>query len=104
MGIRFLTERDIEAYASQGVTDIPLDAGTRVTDLAREAAQRLGVRFVRAEDAAGSSSPAPSAPTPAAYSELHQQVRTAIISQLGMTPDGLDAIIDRVLKAVESAG
>ncbi len=104
MAMKFLTERDIEQMASQGVTEIPLDAGVRVTDLAREAAQRLGVRFVAPGDAAASSAPASSASAPAAYSELHQQVRTAIISQLGMTPDGLDAIIARVLDATEGQG
>jgi len=101
MTIRFLTERDIEEAASQGVTEIPLDANTRVTDLARDAALRLGVRFVQPGEA--SSSPA-SASSPAAYSALHRQVRAAIVSQLGMAPDGLDAIIDRVLKAVEDQG
>ena len=95
MTIRFLTERDIEEAASQGVTEIPLDANTRVTDLARDAALRLGVRFVQPGEASSS---------PAAYSALHRQVRAAIVSQLGMAPDGLDAIIDRVLKAVEDQG
>ncbi len=104
MGIRFLTERDIEAYASQGVTEIALDANTRITDLAREAALRLGVRFVRPGDAVSAPAPAASEPAQPAFSELHQQVRAAIVSQLGMAPDGLDAIIDRVLKAVEHAG
>ena len=103
MGIRFLTERDIEQAASQGTTEIILDPQTRVTDLAREAAQRLGLRFVTPDEAAVASPPAVSAPAPAAFSELHQQVRAAIVSQLGMTPDGLDEIIARVLQAVEDA-
>jgi hypothetical protein len=96
MAMKFLTEQDIEQAASQGVTEIPLDANTRVTDLARDAAQRLGIRFVRAGEPA---TPAASAPT--AASDLHQQVRTTIISQLGMEPEGLDAVIERVLKSVE---
>ncbi len=102
MAIKFLTERDIEQAASQGVTEIALDANTRVTDLARDAAQRLGVRFVQPGEA--SQTPAASAPARPAYSQLHQQVRAAIVSQLGMEPDGLDAIIDRVLKSVEGQG
>ena len=88
--MKFLTERDIKEAVGQGMTEILLDGDTRATDLAREAAQRLGVRLCGPGDA--SARPA--------YSRLHQQVRAAIISQLGMTPDGLDAIIDRVLKAV----
>ena len=101
MAIKFLTERDIEQAASQGVTEIPLDDNTRVTDLARETAQRLGVRFIRPEDAGAEVA---SAPGVASESDLHQQVRTAVISQLGMAPDGLDAVIDRVLRSSEDAG
>ena len=97
--VKFLTEQDIEQAASQGVTEIRLDDNTRVTDLGRDAAQRLGVRFVRAGEAA-----TPVASSPTAPSDLHQQVRAAIISQLGMEPDGLDAIIERVLKSVEGQG
>ena len=104
MAVKFLTEQDIEQAASRGVTEIPLDAHTRVTDLAREAAQRLGVRFVQPGEAQEPGVPAPVTPAPAPYSELHQQVRAAIVSQLGMEPDGLDAIIQRVLAAVEGQG
>ncbi len=96
--VKFLTEQDIEQAASQGATEIALDANTRVTDLARDAAQRLGVRFVQSGERKSSSAP-DSAPAQPAQSDLHQQVRAAIVSQLGMAPDGLDAIIDRVLKA-----
>jgi hypothetical protein len=31
-------------------------------------------------------------------------VRAIIISQLGMEPEGLDAVIERVLKSVEGRG
>ena len=96
MALKFLTEQDIEQAASQGVTEIPLDANTRVTDLARDAAQRHGIRFVEPGQAAASAQPA--------TSDLHQQVRAAVVSQLGMEPDGLDAVIDRVLKSVEGRG
>jgi len=102
--MRFLTERDIEKIVSQGVTEIALDDATRVTDLAREAARRLGVRFVRPKDGRAVATPPASAPAPAAHSPLHQQVRAAIVSQLGGSPEGLDEIIARVLKAVGDAG
>ena len=100
MSIRFLTERDIEAFAREGVTEIPLDSHTRVTDLARETAGRLGIRFVRADESG--VEPAPS--DAVAESELHQQVRQAVISQLGMAPEGLDSVIQRVLRSAEDAG
>jgi len=99
MAMKFLTEQDIEEAASQGVTEIPLDANTRVTDLARDAAQRHGIRFVEPGESGQAS-----APEQPPVSDLHQQVRAAVISQLGMAPAGLDAIIDRVLKSAEGEG
>ncbi len=96
MALKFLTEQDIEQAASQGITEIPLNANTRVTDLARDAAQRHGIRFVEPDQMAAPAQP----PT----SELHRQVRAAVVSQLGMEPAGLDAVIERVLKSVEGAG
>ena len=99
MAIKFLTERDIEESASQGVTEILLDPHIRVTDLARETAQRLGVKLVSMGEPTASSLSAP-----ATASDLHDQVRAAVISQLGMEPDGLDAVIDRVLGSTEDAG
>jgi hypothetical protein len=96
MAKKFLTAQDIEQAASQGVTEITLDRNTKLTDLAREAAQRLGVRFVDAGQVA-----APDAPSTSTPPALHQQIRAAVIAQLGAEPAGLDEIIKRVLHAVE---
>lgn len=87
---RVLTQRDIEDLAAAGTTQIELDANTAVTALARDRARELGVRLVPATD----TRPTP----PAAASELHKQVRAAVIARLGGTPEGLDAIISRVLQ------
>jgi hypothetical protein len=87
---RFLTRRDIEDLAAAGTTQIELDADTVVTDLARERARELGVRLVPATGARPTS--------PAASGDLHERVRAAVIARLGGTPEGLDAIISRILQ------
>lgn len=103
MGRRFITKQDIDAAADAGTSVLELGGRVTVTDLAREHARERGVRLV--EEAAGHRAPTPAngplappaeAPEPAT---LHAQVRAAVIARLGAAPDGLDAVIARVLDA-----
>ena len=93
MPLKFLTAQDIEQAIDQGITKISLDANTRVTDLARDMALSHGIRLVEAEQ--------DTVPSPSPTSDLHQQVRDAVIARLGMTPAGLDQVIARVLQNLE---
>ncbi|HHB89818.1 MAG TPA: hypothetical protein ENK60_00760 [Anaerolineae bacterium] len=87
--MRYLTEQDILNAAARGETTLVLGPGVRMTDLARETAQRLGVKLI------------PTAPeAPAFEPDLHAQVRAAVIARLGREPEGLDAVIDGVLRAL----
>jgi hypothetical protein len=107
----FYTERDIEDLAHRGVQTLEVNDDIYLTDLARERAERLGVKLVREHDTP------PSAPirpyisaeaakpqkeqTPASdrKDEMFNQVRTAVIKRLGddVDPLLLDTIIRRVL-------
>ncbi|MCS7037994.1 MAG: hypothetical protein RMN24_03790 [Anaerolineae bacterium] len=87
---RVLTQRDIEDLAAAGTTQIELDADTLVTALARDRARELGVRLLPATGARPTA--------PATATDLHARVRAAVIARLGGTPEGLDAIISRVLE------
>ena len=96
--MRYLTEQDILDVAARGEKTLALDPGARVTDLARETAQRLGVHLVSASSEEASASEQPPEP------DLHAQVRAAVIARLGAEPDGLDAIIAGVLRALGGEG
>ena len=94
---RFVTEQDVLEAAGRGDKVLVLEPDARVTDLARETAQRLGVRLVQAHEITAASAPP-------RESDLHEQIRTAVIARLGMEPDGLDAIITGVLQALGGEG
>ncbi len=68
----FYSAQDVEALARQGQRELVIDENTVLTDLARDAAARLGLRLVTpgrtAEAKAGAVAPAPpAAPNGAAY-------------------------------------
>ena len=52
----FYSAEDIEALVAQGQTELTLDEDTVLTQLARDAAQRLGLKLVRGPSAAPASS------------------------------------------------
>jgi|UniRef100_A0A7C4KZL5 hypothetical protein len=96
MAKKFLTARDIDYHADQGVTEIQVGDDLVVTDLGQERARERGVRLIRLP--AGEKSPDHPAweeTTPSA--EVIQQVRSAVIARLGGTPEGLDQIIQKIL-------
>jgi hypothetical protein len=51
----FYSAEDIEALVAQGQTELTLDEDTVLTQLARDAAQRLGLKLVRGSFAAPAS-------------------------------------------------
>ncbi len=93
---RFLTERDINEYAAQGVQELVLEPGTVVTDLGQERARAAGMKLVQVRTGAHPAVMPPQPAPVAAVDDVQAQVRTAVIAQLGCSPDGLDAIITRV--------
>lgn len=92
---RFVTRTDIDAIADAGQTELLVDELTTVTDIAREHARERGVRLVKQLAPA----PPPGRPpaTADADDDLQASVRAAVVARLGHAPDGLDAVLDRVL-------
>lgn len=87
---RFLTERDINQFAAQGVKELVLEPGTVVTDLGKERARAAGIALV--QEICG----AHPAVAPGATEDVQAKVRAAVIARLGSAPEGLDAIIARI--------
>ena len=118
MAKTFYTERDIEDLARQGVTSLEVNADVVLTELAREKAERLGVKLVREHETPPSaplrpyiSPPSPSAGDPskpassagpATKAELINKVRAAVVARLGneVDPALLDTIIKRVMDSL----
>jgi hypothetical protein len=95
MSRRFITKVDIDALAEAGRDTLEVDQATTVTDLAREHALARGVRIVRqGEDARPQQST-----TGNLDEDLRSRVRATVIARLGSEPDGLDAVLDRELRA-----
>ena len=121
----FYTERDIEDMVKRGILSLELNDQVVMTDLAYEKANKLGMRLVREKPdnppaapvrpylaqqpspttvvAAQAISPIGSpmiAPLQSDGDDLHQRIRSAVISRLGSQVDAnlLDVIISRVLQ------
>lgn len=86
---KIYTSRDIEALVSQGVKELEVTNDVIVTDVARERAEKLGLRLKRLKGVGGRYAP---------EADLRQEVRKAVIAQLGMIPENLDALIDQALR------
>ncbi len=94
MARRFITERDIAAYAAQGMKELVVEPDMVLTDLAVERARAAKICLIHPE--AGEAAPA--APAGAtSKDEIHARVRAAVIARLGSEPEGLDAIIKGIL-------
>jgi hypothetical protein len=85
---KIYTSRDVDLLLAQGQKEIEVTNDVVVTDVARERAEKAGIKFVRIKGIGGRYD---------AQSDLHEQVRKAVIARLGSAPDGLDAVIARVL-------
>lgn len=93
MARRFLTVRDMEEMAARGIKRLDIDDSMTVTDAGRDRARALGIALAPVATAG--------APAPAPNDSLHTRVRSAVIAQLGGTPENLDAIITRVLAGMK---
>ena len=85
---KILTVHDIEALQTQGIKEIEVTNDVIVTDVARERAEKLGIRLKRLKGVGGRHSP---------ESDLRHRVRKEILARLGTVPDGLDAMIDQAI-------
>lgn len=96
MAKKFLTAKDIDYHADQGITEIHVGDDLVVTDLGQERARERGVRLIRLPaDEKSPDHPACEETPPAP--EVAAQVRAAVIARLGGTPEGLDQIIQKIL-------
>jgi hypothetical protein len=95
MGKRFLTARDIDEHANNGIFVIHVCDEVVVTDIGRERARERGVKLERLPPGA---MPAPHPECNAAPADqIAERVRAAVIAKLGSAPDNLDAIISKVV-------
>jgi hypothetical protein len=90
----FITERDIAAYAAQGLDELPIGPDTVLTDMAVERARAAKIRLVPTPEA---TPEVHSVVSPAGQDSIHAQIRAAVINRLGREPEALDAIIRSIL-------
>ena len=95
MAKRFLTARDIDQHADQGVFEIEVGDDLVITDIGQERARERGVKLIRLPQ--GTKTPTHPACEGAQEDPLEARVRAAVINRLGSAPDNLDAIISKVL-------
>lgn len=95
MAHRVLTVTSINELLSQGCTELKLEPGDIVTALAKEHAQQRGLRLVPANG--GLALPAPAPQASAGKDTDRAAVRKAVIAAVGHEPNGLDAIINRIM-------
>ncbi len=110
---RFITRHHVEDAAAAG-QPIRVQGRDVVTDEAAQRAADLGVLIERdgtvsgsaamtssrvASPTAPSATPATGAAVASSDADLRRVIRAAVVAELGAEPAGLDAVIDRVLKA-----
>lgn len=110
MSRQIITKERVLELLAEGQDQLLLEPHDIITSVAIEAAQQRGLRIVRSSEPDRSPQPAAAspgaAPTPAKAPPTPakegpptaRQIKEAVVSQLGKEPDGLDAIISRVLK------
>jgi 2-keto-3-deoxy-6-phosphogluconate aldolase len=93
----FITERDIAAYAAQGLNELVIGPDTVLTDMAVERARAAKIRLVHTP---GTKSEVHGMAPSAGQDSIHAQIRAAVISRLGREPEGLDTIIGNILSRI----
>jgi phytoene dehydrogenase-like protein len=93
---RFITARDVDELADRGATELPVDDGTTVTDVARERARERGIAIVPGAAPPSAGAQLPPVPT-GDRGRVRAEVRAAVIAQLGTEPPQLERVIDQVL-------
>lgn len=99
MAKRFLTARDIDEHADNGIFEIHITNDIVVTDVGRERARERKVRLVWLPPGAVLP-PHPPCNAPG-MEPISEQVRAAVIAKLGSAPDNLDAIIKKVVAGLK---
>ncbi len=99
---RFITRHHVEDAVRSG-TPIVVGARDVVTDEAAQRAEDLGVRIEREKTPAPAPARAPrTAPAadaaPPTSEDLRTAVHSAVVAELGHEPEGLAAVIDKVLR------
>ena len=107
----FYTERDIEDMTRRGEKSLVINDNVVLTDLAYEAARRLGVELVQPHDNPPAAPVRPYLNKDAAQSvstsgvssssrleTIKQRVRSAVKARLGSQLD--DAVLDRIIERV----
>lgn len=100
MARQIVTQDQIVRLLAEGATELRLEAGAIVTDVAAEMAQDRGLRLVR--DGDPGPTPRSCEPEPAGEASKpvgRDEVRRAVIAALGREPEQLDAVLDRVMRA-----
>lgn len=93
---RFITRHHVEDAVRSG-TPIVVSGRDVVTDEAAQRAEDLGVRIERGNPAGATRAAAPSGGPPPTSDALRRAVHAAVVGELGREPDGLAAVIDRVM-------
>ncbi|MFP3853223.1 MAG: hypothetical protein ACLFWD_02895 [Anaerolineales bacterium] len=114
----FYTERDIEDMIRKGQTSLQLGEQDRITDLARERAEKDGlqllgphesssqvarqaasVRYAQQPEPQTSKLKPPAKPVSQGHGDLHQRIKGSVMAKLGdsVDPKLLDVVIRRVL-------
>ena len=95
---RFITRLDVDEAVRSG-TRIVVSGRDVVTDEAAQRAEDLGVRLERDESRGPKATPPPSrASEPPTSEAVRKAVHAAVVAELGREPEGLAAVIDRVMK------
>ena len=98
MGKCFLTAREIDEHADRGLKELEIDDQIVVTDIGKERARERGLKLVRVSKATLPTSHLSNQTEN--HGEIHQRVRSAVIANLGGTPENLDVVIQKVLKGL----
>lgn len=112
MSRQIITKERVLEVLAEGQEELRLEPHDIITSVAIETAQQRGLRIIRSDAPDRSPRPAAASPgaaptptrTPPSPSPVQdgaptpRQIKEAIVSQLGKEPDGLDAIIAKVLK------
>lgn len=110
MSRQIITKDRVLEVLAEGKEELRLEPNDIITSVAIEAAQQRGLRIVRSDEpdrtprpaaASPGAAPTPTQTPPSPVQEgapTPRQIKEAIVSQLGKAPDGLDAIIAKVLK------
>jgi hypothetical protein len=108
----FYSAEDIEALVDRGRTELTLDEDMVLTQLARDAAQRLGLKLVRGSSAAPvSSQPATGRASPGAATSLGAKPRGCQHGPLPGRPSAAgppsgstDKVVDDLVDLVKKLG